>query len=103
MVPLRTLGVYLLALGLFLALAAPALAGDSTYGTLDTGASKDAVILLPAAPGPAGVAPAGSAPASAGPAPGRAGGLNPALAAAALSGLGLLLMAGGLVLRGRRS
>ena len=94
---LRPLAAYLLALALFLTLAAPTFASDGTYGTVDTG-----VGLLSAGPDTARMTAVSDAPASVGAAPGRAGGLHPGIAASALSGLGLLGIGGGLTLRRRR-
>ena len=94
---LPTLGAYLLALSLFLALTAPARADDSTYGTMDTGFG-----LLSVGRDTASMASVGAVPASAAAAPGRAGGLHPGMAASALSGLGLLVIGSGLALRRRR-
>ena len=105
MLPLRPLGVSLLALSLFLALAVPALADSGAYGTVDigtgsTGTTRDTPLLLPPATIPAAGATAGAA-ASEAAAPGRAGGLQPALVALILSGLGGLLLSSGLVVRRR--
>ena len=60
--------------------------------------------LAPAGSAPAassGTAPSAMAPASVAAAPGRAGGLDPAATATAVSGLGILVLSGGLVLRRR--
>ena len=91
---LPTLGAYLLALSLFLALTAPSRADDSTYGAMDTGFG-----LLSAGRDTASTASIADAPASVAAAPGRAGGLHPGMAASALSGLGLLVIGSGLALR----
>ncbi len=100
---LRVVGAYLLAFGLFIGVAAPALAGGSDVGTVPaqmTTVGKDGG-AAPAAMVPAGTAPAGSAPATVAMAPARAGGLDPAVAAAVLSGLGLLATGGSLAIRRR--
>ena len=94
MLPRRPLGVSLLVLSLFLALAVPALADSGVYGTMDTGpgstgTTSDTPLLLPPATSPAAAA------------PGRAGGLHPTLVALILSGLGGLLLSSGLVVRRR--
>ena len=57
----RPLGVSLLALSLFLALAVPALADSGVYGTVDTGTgstgtTRDTPLLLPPATSPAAAA-----------------------------------------------
>ena len=104
----RTIGTALLAGGLFLALAGPALAGDMGPGQAPMG--KDGAPMTagvgpgaaPAGMAPsAGPAPGGMAPSSVMPAPARAGGLDPMTAGAALSGLGMLVLGGGLALRRR--
>ncbi len=105
MLPLRPLRAYFLALSLFLALAVPALADSSVYGTVDTSTGststpRDTALLLPGATSPMAGAPAGGTAASEAAAPGRAGGLQPALVALILSGLGGLLLSSGLA--GRR-
>jgi hypothetical protein len=97
-----------LAGGLFVSLAVPAMAGD--MGPLSTAPASGA----PAAQMPAGKdggpmqsggspagSPAGPAPSSVVPAPARAGGLDPMTAGAALSGLGMLVLGGGVAVRRR--
>ena len=119
----RTFGPYALALAVLLAVPAVAAAGDMMSGAPMAG--KDSAGMAPAAMAPApvasapmapapapmaqagkdsaGMAPSGMAPASVAAAPARAGGLDPASTAMALSGFGLLTLGGGLVLRRRPS
>jgi hypothetical protein len=56
---------------------------------------------MPSGVSPAGGSPAGQAPSSVVPAPARAGGLDPMTAGAALSGLGMLVLGGGVAVRRR--
>jgi hypothetical protein len=104
----RVIGTLVLAGGLFVSLAVPAMAGD--MGPSSTAPASGA----PAAQMPAGKdggpmqsggspagSPAGQAPSSVMPAPARAGGLDPTIAGAALSGLGMLVLGGGVAVRRR--
>jgi hypothetical protein len=114
----KAFGPYVVAVSMVLAVPAVAAAGDMMSGGPMAG--KDSAGMAPAAmaPAPGGVAPApmaqagkdsagmgpaGMMPSSVAPAPARAGGLDPATTAMALSGFGLLTLGGGLALRRRPS
>src|SRR5947208_16737354 len=111
----RAVGTLALAGGLFVGLAVPALAGDmgpSSAGPAGGGPAPQTSVGKDGGPMPSGGLPAGGAPSSGGsPAggapssvvagPARAGGLDPMTAGAALSGLGMLVLGGGVAVRRR--
>jgi hypothetical protein len=106
----RAIGTLALAAGLFVGLALPALAGGE-MGASDMAPAGSAPAAqmpagkdggpMPSSASPAGGSPAGQAPSSVVSAPARAGGLDPATAGAALSGLGMLVLGGGVAVRRR--
>ena len=104
----RVMGTLAVAGGLFVGLAVPALAGDMGPSSTTGGAGAPAAQMpagkdggpMPSSVSPAG-GPSGPAPSSVVPAPARAGGLDPATAGAALSGLGMLVLGGGFAVRRR--
>src|SRR5262245_8140071 len=123
----QTVGTLVLAGGLFVAVAAPAMAGAETPGSMAPSAGppgqtmgKDGPVRGGGVPGggaPAGQmpmgkdgpvtagggpsGPGGMAPSGVMPAPARAGGLDPMTVGAALSGLGMLTLGGRFALRRR--
>ena len=104
----RVMGTLAVAGGLFVGLAVPAMAGDmgpSSAGPAGGAPSAQMPMGKDGGPMTSGGSPAGgpsgAAPSSVVPSPARAGGLDPATAGAALSGLGMLVLGGGFAVRRR--